>query len=149
MRIFASLLIRWVTAAGRHLVREFSRPYEAEFPDVTQTAYEQLEWTLRGSRTLDGACSDALRPHSNWINIEDQHDNSLIGEKWAAAAGRLAQKGRISAAQFRRAGKARGQANALGKNCGIFQRRKTNGAVTHAATGAEWRINFAACAFVA
>jgi hypothetical protein len=55
-------------ATRRSLADRFlpvSRPDEAEFLPAAQTAFELLDWTFRGPRTVDRASCDALRPQSN------------------------------------------------------------------------------------
>ena len=91
MRHVASLLFRWLTDAQGHCVRDRSRRHEAEFPAATQIADQRL---FLGSRAADRASTDALRPNNNWVELEDTHDISIIGEKWPASARRLPQKGR-------------------------------------------------------
>ena len=63
-----------------------SRPAEAEFPPAAQTARELIDWTFRGSRAMDRASLDALRPQRNWFNTEDYYEISIPREKLATPA---------------------------------------------------------------
>jgi len=63
-----------------------SRPDEAEFPPAAQTALELLDWTFRGSRAVDRASRDALRPQGNWFKTEDYYEISIPREKLTAPA---------------------------------------------------------------
>ena len=72
--------------AARLLPDPVSRPDEAEFPLAAQTAFELLDWTLRGSRAVDRASLDALRPQSNWFKTEDYYEISIPREKLTAPA---------------------------------------------------------------
>jgi hypothetical protein len=123
MRYVASLLGRWLTGASGHCFRICSRRLEAEFPAATQIADQRLFF---GSRAVDRASTDALRPNYNWIELEDQHDISIIGEKWPAFARRLPQKGRQqSPAPPERAIEGAGEEIVLGENHGLLYRWKT------------------------
>jgi hypothetical protein len=122
MRSFASLLVRWLTGADGHCLRNCSRRHEAEFPAATQIADQRLFF---GSRATDRASTDALRPNYNWVELEDQHDISIIGEKWPAFARRLPQKGRQSPAPPERAIEGAGEEIVLGENHGALYRWKT------------------------
>ncbi|MEY2558379.1 MAG: hypothetical protein QOE34_1804 [Verrucomicrobiota bacterium] len=145
MRSLASVLFRWLTGAGRLCVRIDSRCHEAEFPGATQTAYELL---FTRSRARDRASTDALRPNYNWVKPEDQHDISIIGEKWPAFARRLPQKGRQSPAPPERAIEGAGEAIVLAENNGLFHRWKTGtSGQAHVAGNAQQR--FRAVAFAA
>ncbi len=70
----------------RLLPESLARRDEAEFPPAAQTALELLEWTFRGSRAMDCASLDALRPQRNWFNTEDYYEISISREKLAAPA---------------------------------------------------------------
>jgi hypothetical protein len=122
MRSFASLLVRWLTGAEGHCFRNSSRLREAEFPAATQIADQRLFF---GSRAMDRASTDALRPNYNWIELEDQYDISIIGEKWPAFARRLPQKGRQSPAPPERAIEGAGEEIVLAENRGLLFRWKT------------------------
>jgi hypothetical protein len=125
MRSFASRLSRWLTGADGPCFRIYSRRLEAEFPPATQIADQALFF---GSRATDCASTDALRPHYNWVELEDQHDISIIGEKRPAFARRLPQKGRQqSPALSGPPGQAAGEEIVLGHNNGLFCRWKTGG----------------------
>lgn len=63
-----------------------SQPHEAEFPPAAQSALELFDWTLRGSRALDRASFDALRPQGNWFKTEDYYEISIPREKLTAPA---------------------------------------------------------------
>ncbi|MEY2561517.1 MAG: hypothetical protein QOG51_1932 [Verrucomicrobiota bacterium] len=140
MRSFASQLFRWVTGANRPSVRIDSRRHEAEFPAATQIVYQLLLGGLFGSRALDRASNDALRPHNNWVKPEDQYGISIIGEKWPATTRRLPQKGRLSLAPPRRAHARTGEEIVLGENHGVFWRRETGAETSAAAAGAQQRF---------
>jgi hypothetical protein len=122
MRYFASLLIRWLTGAEGHCIRNSFRPLEAEFPAATQIADQRL---IFGPRALDRASNDALRPNYNWIELEDQYDISFIGEKWPAFARWLPQKGRQSPAPPERANEGAGEEIVLAENHGALYWWKT------------------------
>ena len=131
MRHVASLLFRWLTDAQGHCVRDRSRRHEAEFPAATQIADQRL---FLGSRAADRASTDALRPNNNWVELEDTHDISIIGEKWPASARRLPQKGRQqSPALSERALPGAGEEIILGENHGVFCRWKTSPSRSHQA----------------
>src|SRR5438105_4080849 len=74
MRGFASSLLRWLTMAAGGSTRVHFRLDEAEFPAAWQSACKLLERTLPGSRAVDCASIDALRPFNNWVNLEDQYE---------------------------------------------------------------------------
>ncbi|MEN3369477.1 MAG: hypothetical protein V7609_1620 [Verrucomicrobiota bacterium] len=140
MRSFASLLSLWVTRANRPSVRIDSRRHEAEFPAATQIVYQLLLGGLFGSRAMDRASSDALRPHNNWVKPEDQYGISIIGEKWPATTRRLSQKGRLSLAPPDRACARAGEEIVLGENHGVFWRWQTGSETSAAAAGARQRF---------
>jgi hypothetical protein len=145
MRHFASLLFRWLTGAKGHYFRNCSRRHEAEFPAATQIADQRLFF---GSRATDRASTDALRPNYNWVELEDQHDISIIGEKWPAFARRLPQKGRQSPAPPERAIEGAGEEIVLAENHGALYRWQTEtGRPTDVADDAGQR--FRAFAFAA
>ena len=148
MRYFASLLFRWLTGADGHCFRIDSRCHEAEFPAATRTAYQLLLRTLLGSRARDCASTDALRPNYNWVKPEDQHDISIIGEKWPAFARRLPQKGRQSPAPPERAIEGAGEEIVLAENHGVFHRWKT-GTSGQANVANDEQQRFRAFAFAA
>ncbi|HWM23219.1 MAG TPA: hypothetical protein VNP98_00215 [Chthoniobacterales bacterium] len=145
MRSFASRLFRWLTGADAHPFRNYSRRLEAEFPPATQIADQLLFF---GSRAADRASIDALRPNYNWVELEDQHDISIIGEKWPAFARRLPQKGRQSPALSGQSGPAAGAENVLADSNGVVHRWKTGGAPA-GATGTEQQQRRRAFAFAA
>jgi hypothetical protein len=123
MRNFALWLFRCLTDATGHCFRDYSRRHEAEFPAATQIANQRLFF---GSRAADRASNDALRPNYNWVELEDQNDISIIGEKWPAFAWRLPQKGRQqSPAPPERAIEGAGEEIVLAENHSLLQRRKT------------------------
>ena len=76
----------WISQMNR--LWPVSRSHEAEFPPAAQTALELIDWTLRGSRALDRASFDALRPKGNWFKTEDYYEISIHREKLAASASR-------------------------------------------------------------
>ena len=130
LRLFASVLLRWLTGAGRRCFRINSRLHEAEFPPATQIAYRLLLRSVSGSRATDRASNDALRPNNNWVKPEDQYGISFIGEKWPAPTRRLPQKGRQQSPAPPECALARTrEANVLAKNHRLLYRRwrKTGG----------------------
>ena len=142
VRPFVFLLFRRLTHAARHSFRSRSRRHVAEFPAATQTAFERLKWTLRGSRAADRASRGALRPNDNSVNIEDHYDNSFIRERLAASTRRrLPQKGRrrSSLPAEEQHAKSAGQEIALGKNHGIFHERKRSRSYETGRDSAQWR----------
>ena len=134
---FASLLLRWFTDAGRRSFRIHPRGHEAKFPAAIQTAHKLFEWTFGGSRAADGASSDGLRPHYNWVNIEDQHEISFIRETPAAFAGRIPTTGRQSLTLSKFRAKSPGQENVVATNHGFFHERQ-HYCSERAAAGAQW-----------
>jgi hypothetical protein len=135
MRHFASRLFCWLTGADASCFRNYFRRHEAEFPAATQIADQALFF---GPRATDRASTDALRSNYNWVELEDQYDISIIGEKWPAFARRLPQKGRQSPPLSGPSGQGAGEEIVLGKNHGVFRRWKTGG-VPARAPGAEQR----------
>jgi len=142
MRSFASLLVRWLTGAQGHCFRNSSRLREAEFPAATQIADQRLFF---GSRATDRASTDALRPNYNWVELEDQNDISIIGEKWPAFARRLPQKGRQSPAPPERAIEGAGEEIVLAEIHGLLYRWKTgaSGQTNRASDAQQWLRAFA------
>jgi hypothetical protein len=113
------LPFRWLTKAGRSS-RSKSRQFEVEFPAVVQAACQLLKRTLWGSPAADRASIDALHPHHNWVNIEDQHEISFIREKLAAFARRVPIQGRSSLWRFVRERQNPSQENILATHRRIF-----------------------------
>jgi hypothetical protein len=142
VRHFASRLFRWLTGADGSYFRNCSRRHEAEFPAATQIADQLI---VLGSRAVDCASTDALRPNYNWVELEDSYDISIIGEKWPAFARRLPQKGRQSPAPPERASKGAGEEIDLAENHGPFYRWETSGE----AIPADHSKRFRAFAFAA
>lgn len=134
MQGFALLLFRWLTRANRSS-RSHSRHVEVEFPAAAQTAYQLLTRTSWGSAAADGASPDALRPHNNSVNIEDQYEISFIWEKLAAFAWRVSTEGR-SARWPVRDRQGPGQENILATHRRTFFQRKKYGQAGRA--GAQW-----------
>ena len=120
---FALLLFRWLTKADRSC-RSHSRQLEVEFPAAAQTACQLTKRTLWGSPAADRASIDALHPHNNWVNIEDQHEISFIREKLAAFARRVPIQGRTSPRRFARDRQNSRQENILATHCRVFFKRK-------------------------
>jgi hypothetical protein len=116
---FALLLFRWLTQADRSS-RSNSRQFEVEFPAAAQTACQLPKRALWGSPAADRASTDALHPHNNWVNIEDQHEISSIREKLAAFARRVPTQRRSSRWQFARDRENPGQENILATHRRIF-----------------------------
>ena len=94
MRLLASSLLRWMTVAAYGSRRVHFRREEAEFPAASQNACRLLERPFRGRRATGCASIDALRSFNNSVNIEDQHEISLIRETSAPFAWWLPKKGR-------------------------------------------------------
>jgi hypothetical protein len=142
MRYVASLLVRWLTDAEGLCFRNNSRRREAEFPAATQIADQRLFF---GSRATDRASTDALRPNYNWLELEDQYDISIIGEKWPAFARRLPQKGRQSPAPPERAIEGAGEEIVLAENHGALFRWKAgaSGQTSGANDTQQWLRAFA------
>jgi hypothetical protein len=132
---FVLLLFRWLTKADGSS-RSNSRQLEVESPAAAQTACQLPKRALWGSPAADRASIDALHPHNNWVNIEDQHEISSIRENLAAFARRVPTQGRSSPWRFAPGRQNPGQENILAthrraffqwKNCeranqGITQR---------------------------
>src|SRR5450756_2605902 len=93
VRILASSLFRWLTAAAGGSRRIYSRRPEAEFPASSQTACRLLEG-LCWPWIAGCASTDALRSLNNSVKLEDQHEISLIRGTSAPCAWRLSTKGR-------------------------------------------------------
>jgi hypothetical protein len=134
-RPFALGLFRWLTGADSRCLRMNSRLHGAEFPPALQIAYWLLLRSVSGSRAMDRASIDALRPNNNWVISEDQYGISFIREKWPATTRRLPQKGRQSPALPEWALAHTGEEIVLAENHGFFhRRRKTGGPAGTAAT---------------
>src|SRR5947209_559227 len=101
-RGFISSLLRWLTGAAYGSRRVHFRLEEAGFP-ASQNACRLLEGISQSPRAAGCASIDALRPFSNSVNIEDQHEISSIRETIASFARRPPSKGRPKAALSRRA----------------------------------------------
>jgi hypothetical protein len=121
MRDFASLLLRWltVTACGSM----FFRRDETEFPVASQNACNLLKRTFQGSRAADSAPSDALRLFNNRLNIQDQHELSIIRQTLAPLARRIPPKGRSPSAPAAR-GRESSQENILAAARCFFWRQQ-------------------------
>ena len=78
MRIFASLLRRWLSAPACGSRKVYFRLDEAEFSAASQSACKLFEWTVSDSRAVDGASIDALRSFNNWFKLKDQHELLFI-----------------------------------------------------------------------
>jgi hypothetical protein len=133
----SSLFRRLATAVGG-LRQVRSRHLETEFPAASQIACRLP--THSGLWFAGCASFDALLSHDNWVNIEDQHDISFIGETSAPFAWWLPTKGR-SRAQSTFSGNAFGEAapkeDVLAAHRCLFQRQRP----FHEATGnglAQW-----------
>ncbi len=127
LRAFASLLFRRVKHAVRRSYRTHSRLKAAESPAVTQKALERLGWTLRGSRAVERASSDALRPNQHSVNPEDPYGISIIREKLAAPTGRrrVPTPGRRSPLPADKHSQSAGEKNAVGENHRLLFERKS------------------------
>ena len=100
MRVLASSLVRWLTAACISKRGHFRRR-ETEFPAASQNACRLLEGTFRGPRVAGCASIDALRQFNNSVNLEDHNEISFIREALAASARRTPTTGRSKAASPR------------------------------------------------
>jgi hypothetical protein len=140
-RGFISSLLRWLTGAACGSRRVHFRLMEAGFPAASQNACRLLEGTSRGPRAAGCASIDALRPFSNSVNLEDQHEISFIRETIASFARRIPPKGRAKAALSRRASES-SEENILAASCCIFwkRRRREKTGLVHA----QWCPAFAA-----
>ena len=134
-RGFSSSRFDWLTTAGCILRRFYFRHDEAEFPTAlsrTCGICSLLGETSRGSRVVDRASLDALRPLNNWVNTKDHHELLSTGETPAPWAWSISTKGRPRA--FPRAARACTEAkNILATNRRIFWKRrrhpKTSGTI--------------------
>jgi hypothetical protein len=133
---FVSLLARWFMDVGRRSFRITSRCHEAKFPAATQTADKLFARTFRGSQAADGASIDGLRPHYNWVNIEDQHEISFIRETLAAFARRFPTTGRRSLTLSRLRPEGAGEEIVVANNHGFFHQRQNRGEA--ATAGSQW-----------
>ena len=80
MRIFASLLRRWLSAPARGSRKVYFRLDEAEFSAASQSACNLFDWTIGDSRAADGVPNvfGALRPFNNWVKREDYYELLFI-----------------------------------------------------------------------
>src|SRR5438477_9572984 len=80
MRIFASLLRRWLSAPACGSRKVYFRLDEAEFSAASQSACNLFDWTIDDSRAADGVpnVSGALRPFNNWVKREDYYELLFI-----------------------------------------------------------------------
>ena len=121
-RGFSSSRFDWLTTAGCILRRFYFRHDEAEFPAAwsrNRGICSLLGETSRGSRAVDRASLDALRPLNNWVNTKDHHELLSTGETPAPWAWSVSTKGRSRA--FPRAARACTEAkNILATNRRIF-----------------------------
>ena len=125
-RGFSSSRFDWLTTAGCILRRFYFRHDEAEFPAASSRTggiCSLLGETSRGSRVVDRASLDALRPLNNWVNTKDHHELLSTGETPAPWAWSVSTKGRSRA--FPRATRACTEAkNILATNRRIFWKRR-------------------------
>ena len=126
-RGFSSSRFDWLTTAGCILRRFYFRHNEAEFPAAWSRSggiCSLLGETSRGSRAVDRASLDALRPLNNWVNTKDHHELLSTGETPAPPwAWSVSTKGRPRA--FPRAARACTEAkNILATNRRIFWKRR-------------------------
>ena len=125
-RGFSSSRFDWLTTAGCVLRRFYFRHDEAEFPAASSRnggICSLLGETSRGSRVVDRASLDALRPLNNWVNTKDHHELLSTGETPAPWAWSVSTKGRPRA--FPRAARACTEAkNILATNRRIFWKRR-------------------------
>src|SRR5213083_3424584 len=80
MRIFASLLRRWLSAPACGSRKVYFRLDEAEFSAASQSACNLFDWTIGDSRAADGVpnVSGALRQFNNWVKREDYYELLFI-----------------------------------------------------------------------
>ena len=134
-RGFSSSRFDWLTTAGCILRRFYFRHNEAEFPAAWSRnggICNLLGETSRGSRAVDRASLDALRPLNNWVNTKDHHELLSTGETPAPWAWSVSTKGRSRA--FSRATPVGSKAkNILATHRRIFWKRrrhtKTSGTI--------------------
>ena len=134
-RGFSSSRFDWLTTADCISRRFYFRHDEAEFPTASSRnggICSLLGETSRGSRAVDRASLDALRPLNNWVNTKDHHELLSTGETPAPWAWSVSTKGRPRA--FPRATRACTEAkNILATNRRIFWKRrrhtKTSGTI--------------------
>lgn len=142
-RVFASLLDPWPTNAGGRLSRLHSRRHEAEFPAAQIASQLRI---LRDAPAADRASNDALRPHNNSVNIEDQHEISFIRERLAAFARRRPTEGRQSLPVSPPGRQSAGQEIGLAKDHGIFFERRAFDERHRSGASPQWHTPAAACA---
>src|SRR5438874_10005663 len=80
MRIFASLLRRWLSAPACGSRKVYFRLAEAECSAASQRACNLFDWTIGDSLAADGVpnVSGALRPFNNWVKREDYYELLFI-----------------------------------------------------------------------
>ena len=123
MRIFASLLRRWLSAPACGSRKVYFRLDEAEFSAASQSACKLFEWTVSDSRAVDGASIDALRSFNNWFKLKDQHELLFIRETLAPSARRSPTQGQRPLA--RSAGRSENaKKDVLAAGCRIFWKRQ-------------------------
>ena len=142
MRGFASSLLRWLTMAAGGSTRVHFRLDEAEFPAAWQSACKLLERTLPGSRAVDCASIDALRPFNNWVNLEDQYELLFTRETPAPFARRVPTMGRSPA--LPRNARASSQENILAASRRIFWKRQRQRRKKASDRVAQWHAALAA-----
>ena len=122
-RGFQSSLFCWLMMACSSR-RIFSRRDEAEFP-VAESGRGRTCSLLnfRGLRAQDCASTDALRPYKHRLNIQYQHELSLIRQTFAAFARRLPTKGRSPSASARCRGEAREKDILAADRCIFWKQR--------------------------
>ena len=137
-RGFSSSRFDWLTTAGCILRRFYFRHNEAEFPAAwsrNRGICSLLGETSRGSRAVDRASLDALRPQNNWVNTKDHHELLSTGETPAPRAWSVSTKGRPRA--FPRAARAGSETeNILATNRRIFWNRRRYTKTSHTIT--QW-----------
>src|SRR5205085_5322701 len=93
-RGFSSSRFNWLSVADCISRRFYFRRDEAEFPAASSRSGGTCNlWTSRGSRAVDRASLDALRPLNNWANTEDQNEFLSTGETPAPLARSVSTKG--------------------------------------------------------
>lgn len=136
---FATLPARWLALADRRLRWTSYRQNRAEFPAARRITRDSLGRTSWGSPAADRASLDALRPITNWLNIEDYYDISSIRERTAPFARWFPSKrGRRPFAFPRIGGQSAAEANVPKLAERIVRRQWQSWRESDHATGAQW-----------
>ena len=147
MRIFASLLRRWLSAPACGSRKVYFRLDEAEFSAASQSACNLFDWTIGDSRAADGVpnVSGALRPFNNWVKREDYYELLFIRKTLTPLARWGPTQQRKSRTLSRPAGSSENsKEDILATGCRIF--RKRQGEKEDRAAAAQWCAAFATSA---